>query len=591
MTTTRPTPRPAPTRSAGPRSPCAAGARGQTSHPTHDLVAGADSTELVARDRGLVWHPYAAPDGPTALRGHRRLGRPAVADGGRRDTLRGDRRDGSWWCAIHGYRHPALDAAVHAQMERFSHVMFGGLTHEPAIRLAERLVELTPSRLEHVFFADSGSVSVEVALKLAIQYQAAPGGAANAGAADRARRLPRRHLAADERLRPGGRDALAVHRAAAARRSSPTAAGRVRRWRAGALAGGRYGHIAGATPTRWRRSSSSRFCRARAACDRTRRTALRVLRELARPLRAAADRRRDRHRLRPHGPAVRGCEHAGVAPDMMCVGKALTGGYLTLAAVLCTAAVAEVISAGRSDGLAARSDVHGEPAGLRGRPGVARPAAGRGRLAQRRARSTAGCAPGWRRRRRCRRGRRPGAGCGRRRTAAGPVDVSGVTRRGARARRLGAAVPRPRLHDAAVPLHRRLRSPPSAPGSAPHRRAVRPRGLDGRGRGRAGAHRAGPRGRPRPQPADGRGAARPRLQRLPRAGRRREAGHGGQRSAGPLWLLGASVACGHGHDGHPRGGRARALRADRPARRAGLLERLHRQHRRADGLGRRGDVC
>src|SRR5580700_12152766 len=81
----------------------------------------------------------------------------------------------SWWAAIHGYRHPVLDAAVTEQLGRMSHVMFGGLTHEPAVRLAERLVAITPDGLDRVFFSDSGSVSVEVAIKLCLQFQRAIG--------------------------------------------------------------------------------------------------------------------------------------------------------------------------------------------------------------------------------------------------------------------------------------------------------------------------------------------------------------------------------------------------------------------------------
>ena len=105
--------------------------------------------------------------------------------GGNRSTLTLENAEGatytavdamsSWWCQIHGYRNPVLARVIQEQSTRISHVMFGGLTHEPAVELAERLVELAPGDLNHVFLADSGSVSVEVALKLAVQYQAAQG--------------------------------------------------------------------------------------------------------------------------------------------------------------------------------------------------------------------------------------------------------------------------------------------------------------------------------------------------------------------------------------------------------------------------------
>lgn len=124
---------------------------------------------LAAADRTFLWHPYASPYPTHPL--------PVVREASGSRLVLEDAAglhevvDGmaSWWCAIHGYRHPVLDDALARQAARFSHVMFGGLTHEPAVTLAERLVELAPSGLTRVFLADSGSVAMEVALKIVRQ--------------------------------------------------------------------------------------------------------------------------------------------------------------------------------------------------------------------------------------------------------------------------------------------------------------------------------------------------------------------------------------------------------------------------------------
>lgn len=128
--------------------------------------------ELLAFDREHVWHPYApAAPGPKVWE--------AVSAEGVRIRLR-DGRDvvdgmSSWWCAALGYRRPELIRALTEQAARMPHVMFGGLTHEPAVALAEKLVALAPAGLDRVFFADSGSVAVEAAIKMALQYRRATG--------------------------------------------------------------------------------------------------------------------------------------------------------------------------------------------------------------------------------------------------------------------------------------------------------------------------------------------------------------------------------------------------------------------------------
>ncbi|MDX3380371.1 adenosylmethionine--8-amino-7-oxononanoate transaminase [Streptomyces niveiscabiei] len=312
-----------------------------------------DVSELLELDRRHVWHPYGPMPGavePLVVEAASGV-RLRLADG------RGELVDGmsSWWSAIHGYRHPALDEAAREQLGRMSHVMFGGLTHEPAVLLAKSLVDITPEGLEHVFLADSGSVSVEVAVKMCLQYWRSLGRPAKqrlltwrggyhgdtwhpmsvcdpeggmhelwSGV------LPRQLFvgAPPSEFDEGYADEL---RAAIARHADELAAVIVEPVVQGA--GGMRFH-------------SPAYLRVlREACDEH--GVLLVFDEIATGFGRTG--------------ALFAADHAAVTPDVMCLGKALTGGYLTLAATLCTARVAEGISRGEVPVLAHGPTFMGNP--------------------------------------------------------------------------------------------------------------------------------------------------------------------------------------------------------------------------------------
>ncbi|MBV8930399.1 MAG: adenosylmethionine--8-amino-7-oxononanoate transaminase [Mycobacteriaceae bacterium] len=295
--------------------------------------------EISAIDAAHLWHPYSAI-GAQAL--------PlvvAVAARGAHLTVIRDGRPidvldamSSWWTAIHGHGHPVLDAAINDQLTTMNHVMFGGLTHEPAARLAQLLVQITPAGLDTVFFSDSGSVSVEVAVKMALQYWRSigepgkhrlmtwrggyhgdtftpmsicdPDGGMHSLWTDvLARQVfapqvptsydPAYSTAFDELLGTHADEVVAVV-------VEPVVQG----------AGGMRFH------------DPRYLTDLRASCDRH--GVLLIFDEIATGFGRTGE--------------LFAADHAGVTPDIMCVGKAMTGGYITLAATLCTREVAATIS-------------------------------------------------------------------------------------------------------------------------------------------------------------------------------------------------------------------------------------------------------
>lgn len=286
-----------------------------------------------------IWHPYSTTKSPVPVF-------PVTGADGVRLTMNDGREviDGmsSWWCMVHGYNHPDINQAMKEQVDTFSHVMFGGLTHKPAIDLARKLVAMTPEPIQTVFFADSGSVSVEVAIKMAMQYWVCqryegknkmltfrggyygdttgamsicdPEGGMHSmftGILPRHHFVPRPTCGYHDDFEESHVDAFksmleAMSEQVAAVIIEPIVQG----------AGGMYFY------------SPDFLKRVRELCDEF--NVLLIHDEIATGFGRTGK--------------MFACEHAGTVPDIMTVGKALTGGYMTMAATLCTEKVSNTIS-------------------------------------------------------------------------------------------------------------------------------------------------------------------------------------------------------------------------------------------------------